>query len=82
VFFAKVSLFLLNPDPPQFKQLRETSETQHLCPLNPAYRADLYILSCLASCLLFSLFLQQSPISQKIVMNLLQRMYLKKNALR
>ena len=35
VFFAKVSLFLLNPDPPQFKQLRETSETQHLCLLNP-----------------------------------------------
>ena len=35
VFFAKVSLFLLNPAPPQFKQLRETSETQHLCLLNP-----------------------------------------------
>jgi putative endonuclease len=41
VFFAKVSLFLLNPDPPQFKQLRETSETQHLCPLNPTYRAGM-----------------------------------------
>ena len=40
-FYCWVSLFLLNPDPPQFKQLRETSETQHLCPLNPTYRAGM-----------------------------------------